>query len=116
MSTILVLQRATLLLGLVLALSGSVARAQPSLQAATQSTTQRARVETALRARLRRKYLSYHWVVCVQTDRSYKGARIWRCNVDFGDPHIVQYCVILSGTTLITNYENPALTCGRPKG
>lgn len=68
-------------------------------------------VEAALRRRLDRAYLSYQWVVCVKMNRSYRGARIWRCNVGFGDPHIVQYCVILNRHGLITDRENHALNC-----
>ena len=71
----------------------------------------RAAVEAALRHRLDRAYLSYQWVVCVKMDRLYRRARIWRCNVDFGDPHIVQYCVILNRHGLITDRENHALNC-----
>ena len=70
-------------------------------------------VEAALRRRLDHEYLSYHWVVCVKMDRFYKGRRLWRCNVDFGDPHIVQYCAILVGHTLVTDRENHALNCDR---
>lgn len=75
------------------------------------STPTRAAVETALRQRLDRAYLSYRWVLCVTMDRSYAGRRVWRCNVDFGDPHIVQYCVILDGHRLITDRENRHLDC-----
>jgi hypothetical protein len=78
-------------------------------------TSTRAAVEAALRRRLSRAYLSYQWVLCVKMDRVYHGLRVWRCNVDFGDPHIVQYCVILRGRTLITDRENRALNCSPPR-
>lgn len=76
-----------------------------------QSGATRAAVEAALQRRLDRAYLSYQWVFCVGMDRFYHGWRVWRCNVDFGDPHIVQYCVILKGHTLLTDRENHALDC-----
>lgn len=74
--------------------------------------TDAAAVEAALRRRLDRLYLSYRWVFCVDMHRLYHGRRIWRCNVDFGDPHIVQYCAIMRGRTLVTDRENHAITCG----
>jgi hypothetical protein len=82
---------------------------------AVRDTSTRAAVEAALRKRLDRAYLSYQWVLCVKMDRVYHGLRVWRCNVDFGDPHIVQYCAILRGHTLITDRENRALDCSPPR-
>ena len=76
-----------------------------------QHSSGRAAVETALRQRLDRAYLSFRWVFCVTMDRLYAGRPLWRCNVDFGDPHIVQYCVILAGHTLVTDRENHRLDC-----
>lgn len=69
-------------------------------------------VEAALRASLDRQHLSYQWVVCTGMRRSFRGRTISRCNVDFGDPHVVPYCAVLDGGTLITDRENPALDCG----
>ena len=80
----------------------------------TSRTPSRSAVEAALRRRLDRADLSYQWVVCVKMDRFYRGSRVWRCNVDFGDPHIVQYCVILNRHGLITDRENHALNCAPP--
>ena len=34
------------------------------------------------------KHLSYRWVACLRSGRSFRGAAIVRCNVNFGDPHI----------------------------
>jgi hypothetical protein len=44
--------------------------------------------------------------------RRFDGREISRCNVDFGDPHVVPYCAVLIGGRLITDRENPALDCG----
>jgi hypothetical protein len=70
-------------------------------------------VRTALVARLHAKLLSFRWVACVRDRRSYHGQRIVRCNVNFGQPHIVRYCAVLEDGRLITNRENRALRCER---
>ena len=72
-----------------------------------------AAVKEALEARLAAKSLSFEWVVCVRTERSFEGRSIFRCNVNFGEPHIVRYCATLKGGTLVTNREEPAMRCGR---
>ncbi len=82
---------------------------------AARDVSTRAAVEAALRRRLDRAYLSYQWVLCARMDRTYAGLRLWRCNVDFGDPHIVQYCAVLDGRKLITDRENRALDCSPPR-
>jgi hypothetical protein len=70
-------------------------------------------VAAALRQRLQHQYLFYRWVVCVETNRSFAGRHIARCNVDFGDPHIVSYCAVLIKHTLLTDYEDRTLSCVR---
>ena len=70
-------------------------------------------VEDALAARLRGKHLSYEWIVCVRTRRSFGGRAIFRCNVNFGEPHIVRYCATLDDGELVTNREQRAMRCGR---
>jgi hypothetical protein len=69
-------------------------------------------VEAALRARLSSQYLSYRWVVCTTMHQRFKGIRVSRCNVNFGDPHIQPYCAVLVGGALITDVENPGVDCG----
>lgn len=63
-------------------------------------------------ASLRRDKLSWHWVVCLRNGQRFKGVPIVRCNVDFGDPHIEAYCVVLRGGRLLTNFEDRAIPCG----
>jgi hypothetical protein len=75
-----------------------------------------AEVSAALEARLLGRKLSYRWVVCVRTKRSYAGSTIFRCNVNFGEPHIVRYCATLADDKLVTNREQPDLRCGREAG
>ena len=70
-------------------------------------------VRAALEARLLGKKLSYRWVVCVRTKRSFAGGPIFRCNVNFGEPHIVRYCATLTAGQLVTDREQPEMGCGR---
>jgi len=79
----------------------------------TSANTEAAAVRSALEARLLRKKLSYRWVVCVRTRRSFAGSPIFRCNVNFGEPHIVRYCATLEDGQLITDREQAKLRCGR---
>jgi hypothetical protein len=57
--------------------------------------------------------LSFRWVYCVRTVRVFGRRPVFRCNVNFGEPHIVRYCAIVEGGKLVTNREEPALRCGR---
>lgn len=79
------------------------------LRAGDDATAPRApaSVEAGMRARLAARGLEYRWMVCTP-DRG-----ITRCNVDFGPPHIVQYCATLRGGRLVTDRDDPALRCGR---
>jgi hypothetical protein len=70
-------------------------------------------VRTALQSRLLDRKLSFRWVVCVQTKASYARSPIFRCNVNFGEPHIVRYCATLEDGLLTTNREQPSMRCGR---
>ncbi len=80
-----------------------------------EAETSRAAVRAALEARLDGKRLSYEWVYCLRTRRTFEEKTIFRCNVNFGEPHIVIYCVTLDGDTLLTNRERPGIRCGRGK-
>jgi hypothetical protein len=75
-----------------------------------------AEVSEALEARLAGKKLSFEWVYCLRTRRSFEGRRIFRCNVNFGEPHIVIYCAVVDDGDLVTNREQPAIRCGRGAG
>ena len=66
-----------------------------------------ARVERLLGRRLASQHLSYRWVVCVRE----RG--VFRCNVNFGDPHIVRYCAVVRAGRLVTDREDGRLHCGR---
>jgi hypothetical protein len=79
----------------------------------TSAGTKSDAVRAALEARLLGKTLSYRWVVCLQTKRSFAGSPIFRCNVNFGEPHIIRYCAILEAGQFVTNREKPEMRCGR---
>jgi len=72
-----------------------------------------AAVKAALEKRLLGRKLSYRWVVCVRTKRMFAASPIFRCNVNFGEPHIVRYCATLEDGQLVTNREQPEMRCGR---
>lgn len=79
----------------------------------TSVTAKAADVRAALEDRLLARKLSYRWVVCVRTKRSFAGSPIFRCNVNFGEPHIVRYCATLEDGDFATNREQPEMRCGR---
>jgi len=99
--------------GLVLALAlllllAACGSSQPTSAAATAGA-----VRAALEDRLLGKKLTYRWVVCFRTKRSFAGSPIFRCNVNFGEPHIVRYCATLEDGDLVTNREQSEMRCGR---
>lgn len=75
-----------------------------------------AAVKEALEARLMGKKLSFEWVYCLRTKRAFEGHAIVRCNVNFGEPHIVIYCATFEDGELVTNREQPAMRCSREAG
>ena len=71
-----------------------------------------AEAHAATVAVLRADLLSYHWVACITTDHHLGGATVVRCNVDFGDPHIVAYCTVVRGGRVLNQFADPAIPCG----
>jgi hypothetical protein len=61
--------------------------------------------------RLHQRLLRPHWIACVRTGNSYRGAAVVRCNVNFGDPHIQAYCTVLQGEKLVTQYDDARIPC-----
>ena len=59
------------------------------------------------------KQLDWRWVACLHTGRSFAGAAIVRCNVNFGDPHIEAYCIVLREGKLYSDHQDPAVPCRR---
>jgi hypothetical protein len=62
---------------------------------------------------LRSKHLDYRWVACLHSGNSFKGAEIVRCNVNFGDPHIEAYCIVLRDGRLYSDHDDPKVPCQR---
>ena len=83
-----------------------------SAQAGTISTESPAAFRAAVVQRLDAEHLDYHWVVCVRTTHRFGGVRVVRCNVDFGEPHIVAYCSVLRRGRLLTSQQDSAIPCG----
>ena len=69
-------------------------------------------VKAALVHRLEAAYLNVRWVNCFRDAATYRSVRVTRCKVNFGDPHVVQYCVILVGRRVVTDHERRAIRCG----
>ena len=60
---------------------------------------------------LRSEHLNFQYVVCIKNGRAYRGHPVIRCNVNFGDPHVVAYCSVISAGRLITTQQDPAIPC-----
>lgn len=52
-------------------------------------------VASTLRASLVARDSPPHWVACVPTRARVRGLTAFRCNVNFGDPHVEAYCAVL---------------------
>jgi len=59
-----------------------------------------ARVSRAVRDSLVSRHLPPHWVACVPTRARVRDLTAFRCNANFGDPHVEAYCAILDGGRL----------------
>ncbi len=69
-------------------------------------------VKAALVRRLEARSLSYRYVDCFADRARFRGAPVVRCRVNFGDPHLVQYCSTILGGRLVTDHEVRAIRCG----
>ena len=67
--------------------------------------------DRTLSLELRSENLSVQDVACVRNGRAYQGHPVIRCNVNFGDPHVVAYCSVISAGRLITNQQVPSIPC-----
>lgn len=83
-----------------------------SASSSTIATERPASFRAAIIARMRAEHLDYHWVLCVGSGNRFHGVPVVRCNVDFGEPHIVAYCSVLRGGRLLTSEDDPAIPCG----
>lgn len=60
---------------------------------------------------LRSEHLSFQYVVCIKNGRAYRGHPVIRCNVNFGDPHVVAYCSVILAGRLVTTQQDPSIPC-----
>jgi hypothetical protein len=97
--------RRAALAGCVLVLAGGAAVAAPTSPPPLHA------IRTALVQQLRAQHLSFRSVACIPNRRSWRGLAVVRCNVDFGDPHIVAYCAVLVRGRLVTNHRERSLPC-----
>jgi hypothetical protein len=67
--------------------------------------------DRTLSLELRSQHLSVQDVVCIRNGRAYRGHPIIRCNVNFGDPHVVAYCSVILAGRLVTNQQDPSIPC-----
>jgi hypothetical protein len=82
---------------------------------APQAPPSAATAERALSARLTAKSLSTHSITCVDGGVRRGSETVFRCNVNFGEPHIEGYCVIVRDGRAVTQFEDPSLHCRRTR-
>lgn len=95
--------RAALLAAALLALAACGGRADTPEAAAA-----------ALRDRLEARDLSIRSIACLDSGLELEGATAYRCTVNFGDPHLVPYCVALLEDGAVTDRERAELRCYPP--
>jgi hypothetical protein len=65
-------------------------------------------VAARLERELTGRYLSVRWVACVPRPERVAGAPVFRCNVNFGEPHIEIYCAaVVDGTLRSAAWRQP---------
>ncbi|MCL4289445.1 MAG: hypothetical protein KJ051_04150 [Thermoleophilia bacterium] len=69
----------------------------------------------ALRERLEARDLSIRSIACLDSGLELEGATSYRCTVNFGDPHLVPYCIALLDSGAATDRERPGLRCYPPE-
>jgi len=67
--------------------------------------------DLTLSRELRSEHLSFQYVACIKNGRAYQGHPVIRCNVNFGDPHVVAYCSVISAGRLVTTQQDPSIPC-----
>ena len=67
--------------------------------------------DRTLSLELRSEHLSVQYVACVRNGRAYRGHQVIRCNVNFGDPHVVAYCSVILAGRLVTSHQDPSIPC-----
>jgi hypothetical protein len=60
---------------------------------------------------LRSQHLYFRYVACIRNGRAYHGHPVIRCNVNFGDPHVVAYCSVIMAGRLVSSQQAPSIPC-----
>jgi hypothetical protein len=68
-------------------------------------------IHQQLRTRLLSRHLGFQYIACATRNRRYDGVRIVRCDVNFGDPHVVAYCSVLRNGILLTSLDGAPIRC-----
>lgn len=74
-----------------------------------------AAAERAMTTRMEAEELSIRYLACVDEGVRRDQEVVFRCNVNFGEPHIVGYCAVLREGRAVTQVEDPALRCRRTR-
>jgi hypothetical protein len=82
---------------------------------ASSASVSPAAAQEAMAARFAAKDLSFHYVRCVDGGARRGAETVFRCNVNFGEPHIEGYCVVVRGGRAVTQVEDPSLRCRRTR-
>lgn len=91
----------------------ALAYAARSDSASAITTGSTAAFRRAVVARMHTENLRFLWVACVRTGNRFHSVPVVRCNVDFGEPHIVAYCSVFRNGRLLTSEDNAAIPCRR---
>lgn len=102
------------LIGAALLLAGC-GSGTSSAPASTAPRPTAAAAKQALAARLATKSLSTHSITCIDEGVTHGADAVLRCNVNFGEPHIEGYCVIVRDGAAVTQFEDPSVRCNRTR-
>ena len=89
----------------------SPGRSQPGVPLVTGVRDPIQAADRTLSLELRSERLSVRYVACVRNGRAYHGHPVIRCNVNFGDPHVVAYCTVIVAGRLVTSHQDPSIPC-----
>ena len=95
----------------VLVNQASHSRPQPGVALVTGIRSPVQAADRTLSLELRSQHLSFQYVACIRNGRTYQGHQIIRCDVNFGDPHVVAYCSVILAGRLVTNQQDPSIPC-----
>jgi len=108
----LVLLGAALFAAAVAGVFALTSRSQPGVALVPGISDPVQAADKTLSQELRAQNLSVQNVACIKNGRAYHGHPVIRCNVNFGDPHVVAYCSVIVAGRLVTSHQDPSIPCG----